>query len=170
MYKFDDYTLGRTDETVQLENRDENRIAALRMVQQSRHSIAIISRTLAPEVYDNVEFVEAMKNLILQNRHSNVRLLVFDTQSIIRHGHRLISLIMNLSSYIECRTPGPEFSHFNEDLFIADSIGYIHRLNADRFESTLNFNDPRVSRHLLQDFQHMWDRAVPDSNFRKLHI
>ena len=170
MHTFDDFELARTDEDISINTREENCLAITKMAQQCRKSIEIISHNLNPEIYDTVEFVEATKRMILDNRHTKVRILVFQTQSIVKKGHRLVDLAKDLSSFIEFRVPGEEFRSFNEALFIADSIGYIHRFNAERFEGMVNFNDLRVSKYLRQHFERMWDRSETDVNFRKLSI
>jgi hypothetical protein len=53
-------------------------------------------------------------------------------------------------------------------LFIADHTGYLQRLNCERYDGKLSFNDRRAVRHLLGDFDEMWDRAAPNPNFRRL--
>jgi len=170
MNTFDNYELGRTDDAVSIETREDNFLAIIKMVQQCRNTIEIISHNLNPAIYDTVDFVEATKHMILNNRHAKVRILAFETQAIIRRGHRLVDLAMDLSSFIEFRTPGQEFRSFNEALFIADSTGYIHRFSAERFEGTVNFNDHRVSKYLRQHFEEMWDKSTTDMNFRRLSI
>ena len=54
---FDDYELGRSDDTLQIESREDNQAVVTEMAQQSRHSIEIISRSLDPALYDFVYFV-----------------------------------------------------------------------------------------------------------------
>jgi|GEM_PF-2584203 len=46
----------------------------------------------------------------------------------------------------------------------------LHSLHPDNFEGTVNFNDRGVSKHLLQKFKEIWDKATPDPNFRKLSL
>lgn len=170
MYTFDKYELGRTDEVVEITTRDENRMASIKMAQQCRKSIDIISRNLEPHIYDNTDFIDAIKKLVLDNRKAKVRILVTDAKSLVQKGHRLIPLSYTLSSYIEFRIPNEDYKESNDSLFLADSTGYIHRLNDHRFEGILNFNDKRVSKHLLHTFDEIWSRANPDSNLRQVHI
>ena len=170
MLTFDKYELGRTDDTVEISLRNENRAAALTMARQSRRTLEILSRKLDPDIYDTIEFVEAVKAFILQNRRSRVRILVDDAKSLVQQGHRLINLSYSLSSYIEFRIPSEDYKDHTDSLFIADTTGYIHRLNENRFEGTLNFNDQRVSKHLLHSFDEVWSRASQDLNLRQVHI
>ena len=170
MYNFDTHELGRTDDAVAIETRDENRSASIRMARQSKKTIEIISRELDPIIYDDQEFLDAVKDMILSDYHSRIRIIVLNPQIITQHSRRLITLAMSLTSFIDIRKPGPEYSGFNESLFIADGCGYIHRKKSDRYEGNLNFNDLRTCKYLLESFNEMWNKAVPDENFRKLNI
>lgn len=170
MLKIENHILGRTDEKVRIDSSEDHRQAALSMAGQARRSIAIISHDLDPSVYDTPEFVEAVKQLVLLNRFTHVRALVFEPLAIVKRGHRLVELMMNLTSFIEFRTPSFEYNGFNESLFVADQAGYILRTSADRYEGTLNFNDARSARILMKKFDEMWGRAKPDPNLKRVSL
>ena len=170
MDTFENHELARTDEVVDVTTRDENKVATIKMTQQFRRTIDIISRNIEPFIYDDAEFIEAIKKNLLNNRRSLVRILVTDPKSIVQKGHRLFNLSHTLSSYIKFRIPNEDYKNTNDSLFLADNTGYIHRLNDDRFEGTLNFNDQRVSKHLLRTFDEIWSKASPDPNLRQFHI
>lgn len=170
MLVFQDYRLGETNEMVPVNTSDDHRLASYMMANQAKRSLDIISRQLDPFVYDTEEFVEAIKRFILDNRHVRIRILVFEPQIIVRHGHRLLELGLNLTSFIEFRKPDNEFNSFNEGLFIADNTGYIHRKSAERYEGTLNFNDRRVSKILTDQFEDMWEKATPDPNLKRVNL
>ena len=170
MYGFNDHQLGKTSEVINLETRDENRQASNIMVSQARRTLEIISRKLDPHIYDTDEFVEAVKRMVLNNSRAQVRILVFEPQTIVRHGHRLIELGLQLTTFIEFRKPDNEFSAFNESLLVADNTGYIHRDSAERYEGTLNFNDKRVSKLLADKFEDMWAHSKPDQNLKRVHL
>ncbi|MFQ5659189.1 MAG: hypothetical protein ACE5GZ_02105 [Gammaproteobacteria bacterium] len=170
MLTFKDHELGHTADAVQVTTRAANRRAVTSMAQQCRQHLVIISRDLDPPLYDTVEFIEASKKMVLANRRASIRILVFEPQAIIQRGHRLVNLAMQLSSFFEFRAVGPEYKDFNEALFIADATGYLHRLNSERYEGTVNFNDHRISNYLLQQFEEIWEKASPDMNLKKLHL
>ena len=170
MQTFEKYELGHTDETVDIGTRDENRIAVVKMAQQCQRTIEIISRELDPDLFDNSEFLDAVKAMVLKNRRSSVRILVFAPKTIVSRRHRLIDLSRTLPTYMEIRVPAKEYQEFNEMVFVADSTGYLHRLYTERFEAKVNFNDKRVARYLVKEFDEMWERANQDINLRQLSI
>ena len=170
MYAFQDHQLGVNSEETALETSEEHRLASTMMVNQAERSLDIISRKLDPIVYDSEDFVEAMKRFVLDNSRVRVRILVFEPQTIVRRGHRLVDLALHLTTFIEFRKPNNEFDSFNESLLVADYTGYIHRDSAERYEGMLNFNDRRVSKLLADQFEDMWGRSNPDPNLKRVHL
>jgi hypothetical protein len=168
MDKFAHLELGKTDEAVVIDTVDHHRAAAVRMVQQARFNVEIVSRLLDPPVYDTPEFVDAVTNLILARRQVRIRILVFDPLTIVQRGHRLVDLGGKLSTFIEFRKPGEEHLNFNGSLLMVDAKGYILRESAERYEGTVNFHDRTVSKNLLEAFEEMWARAGADPNLRRM--
>ena len=167
MYTFNKFKLGETEEEIDIASSEENINATVTMATQANRSLDIISRKLDPVIYDTPEFVEAIKQLILKSSRSRVRVLVFEPAQIVKRGHRLIDLAMNMSSYITINVPSLEHASFNEALLVADATGYIYRKESERFEAKLNFNDQRVSRFLIHEFDEMWEKSRSDPNLRR---
>ncbi|MCI0400138.1 MAG: hypothetical protein L0Z68_02385 [Gammaproteobacteria bacterium] len=170
MNDFEDYKLGDTDDTIQIVTSEENREAATTLVQQAQYTLEITSRFLDPAIYDNDEFTEAVQALALRSKRSRIRILVQEPETVVKQGHRLLELAMNLSSFIDIRKPNAQFAGYNEAILIADATGYIHRQLADRFEATLSYNNRPVANELLRQFDEMWETAILDPNLRRLYI
>ncbi|MEE8321825.1 MAG: acyltransferase [Gammaproteobacteria bacterium] len=170
MYSFDDYKLAETSDLIEVETREDNHLAAVQLAQQCQRNLEITSRDLDPAIFDTPDFAEAVKRLALKSKHAQIRILVFEPGTIVRRGHRLINLAENLSSFIELRKPGIEHRDYNELFLIADGTGYLHRKNTERFEGEVNFNDKRQSKHLLHQFEEMWETASPDPNLRRVLV
>jgi hypothetical protein len=168
MHDIENYRLGETDKVLQLEKRAENISVANHMANQCQRTLNIISRELDPLVFDTDEFADAVKYLALRHRRAKIQIIVFEPDTIIKRGHRLLDILGRLSSFIEIRKAHYSFSGFNECLMVADATGYIHRENGERFEGTANFKDLRLSKNLLIQFAEMWEQAAPDPNFRNM--
>lgn len=168
MHDIEDYILGETNKLLQLETRAENILAANHMANQCQRSLNIISRKLDPLVFDTTEFANAIKYLALCHRRAQIQIIIFEPDTIVKRGHRLLELSGKLSSFIELRKAHYSFSDYNECLIVADTTGYIHRKNGELYESTLNFKDHRISYNLLKQFINMWELATPDPDLRKM--
>jgi hypothetical protein len=165
---FENHELGKTKDEIPISTAAHHRDAALRMVRQARNTIEIISRALDPPVYDEPDFVEAAKKLVLNNRRARIRILVCDPLAVVRQGHRLLQLAGQLSSFFDLRKPGPEHIDFNGSILVADSMGCIVRNSAERYEGTVHFHNPRLAKNLLEQFSEMWDKSEPDPNLRRM--
>jgi len=168
MPDFDDNKLGETDKLILLDSRDDNQIAVTAMARQCSRTIEIISRLLDPPIFDSPDFIDAIRQLIVKNRKPKIRLIVFDPDTIVKHGHRLINLAGDMSSFIEIRKAHYQHKGYNECLFVADSVGYVHRNDAERYEANVNFKDTRQSKYLLKEFEEMWEVATQDPNLRRM--
>ena len=167
---FEHFALKDDSQTVVIDTSEECRLAALSMVRQAARGIDIVSRQLDPRMYDNREFCEAVNQLIVGSRRARVRALVRHTDAIIKRGHRLVTLLQRLSSFIEVRVPAREYDEYNAAFLIVDGVGVIHRTLSDRFDGTVSFNDPRMGRELTRQFEEMWQTAVPDASLRRSHL
>ncbi len=171
MHDFSQYELGQSTEgAIDISSRQENADAALELIKQCKQKLAIISHELDPFVYDRLEVVEALKQMVLGNRFAEVRILVFEPELIVRRGHKLIDLSGKLSSFVHFRKPSPEYKAFNEAVLIADDVGYLFRENRERYRGKVNFNSRRESKALLDVYESMWNSAKPDPNLRRVHI
>ena len=167
IHPFANNILHETDETITVESSEENAAAALMMASQAGRSIEIVSRALDPVIFGAPDFVEAVKRMVLKSQYTRVRILVHEPLLIVQRGHRLLDLAFNLTSFFDLRVPGREHADYNESFAVFDTAGYIHRLDGERYEGKLNFNDQRTSRLLLHQFEEIWEKARQDPNLKR---
>jgi len=167
---FERLVLKEDSQSVAIDTSEECRLAALSMVRQAVRSIEIVSRQLDPQMYDNREFSEAVNMFVVGSQRARVRALLRHSDAVVKRGHRLVTLFQRLSSFIELRVPARDFDEYNAAFLIVDGVGVIHRTLSDRFEGTVNFNDPRTARELTRQFEAMWQTALPDANLRRSHL
>jgi hypothetical protein len=153
-----------------IETRAALQYISLLIAQNCRRTLDITSRHLDPAIYDQALLVEAVKQIVLNNRLARIRLLVTDVAPLVSRGHRLIELATRLSSFISIRKPGRDYKNFNEVMLLADNKAYIHQRFADRFEGVASYDDPRRTADLTGRFEEMWERAEIDANFRRLQL
>jgi len=162
--------LGATRGDIEISNAEENRIAALQLVSQARHTLCIYSRHLDATIYSTGPFAEAVTQLAIRSRHSQVRILVQDSTPLVQQGHRLVELSYRLSSRVQIRKPAEEFKEYNEAFLIVDEQGLLHRRHADRYEAIVNFCAAGAAAPLLKYFNHVWNMSEPDPNLRRLDL
>lgn len=154
------------------ELNDQATLAALCLsfADQTRRTLDIVSRHLDPPLYDNDAFATAVQQMALSHRNARIRLFILDPRPLVSRHHRLLDLAERLPGFIEIRTPSLQYKAFNEALLIADKLGYVSRQFSDRFEAEVDFCDRRRATALTKHLDEMWERGLPDPNFRRLHL
>jgi hypothetical protein len=162
--------LGEDGNTYQVEDSASLRAAAAAIAQQATRTVDILSRDLDAPVYDNDEFLDAIRRLAISSPRAHVRVLVHDSTPAVRSGHRLIELARRLTSRIGIRVVPEEKRSEPAAYLIADARAVVHRAYGERPEATLCFNAPRKARSLLHDFDATWEVSEPDPELRRLHL
>ena len=167
---FHAFELGRVHDPVAVDSSGAVREACLALLAKARREVAVMSRHLDPELFDNQQTVDALRAFVLQSRRSRVRVLVRDLEPALRHGHRLLGFTQRLSSYAEIRLPAPEFHAYNAAFLIVDGIGIVHRTMADRYEATVSFGDRQLAGETMREFEDMWQTSRSDPSLRRVHL
>lgn len=164
------HILGENSDRLHLEGRSQFQQACEHMAQQASYHIDIFSYDLDKPLYDQVGFIDAIKTLSLHQRGLSVRILIQNSDTVQREGHRLLELARRLTSKIEIKRPHEDYIDHAENFMIADKIGYIRRKTTDRYEGEANFCDRLGSKLLYEFFSTIWERSEPESMLRRLYI
>lgn len=170
MHRLEQMQLGKDAEPIQITSCADNRIAAVALVRQGKRYLHIFSRDLDHAVYDSIAFVNVVRTLATYSRYSQIRILVQNSERIIKSGHRLVQLAHRLSSFIQVRKPGPDYQSINEAFLVVDKLGMLHRKMNDRYEGVVNFHAPLEAAALVRLFDEVWERSEPDPEMRRLYI
>jgi len=161
--------IGQPHELIQLEQREENRLAAVCLAKQARHEILIISRDLDPIVYGHHEFTTHIGQFI-RNRRAAIRILVSDERQMIHHAHRLAEMATSFSSKIAIRKLGSTDKDYNEAWMLCDDVALLYRPIADLYQATLDCYTPRRGKDSKEAFEIMWGNAELIPELRALKI
>ena len=167
---FKNFMLGVTSECMQVDTRQLNHDAILKMLSAAQNQISIVSRHLDPTIFSKQDFIEYASEFIRRTKTSSIRILVHDTNPIVKNNHRILTLSQRVSSKIEIRTINDDFAQFNQSYLVADSMGYIHNLKSDLYDAEVNFNDTDKSKELMETFNNMWELSQQEAEVRRLCI
>ena len=165
-----EHRLGESGDDIQIDSSEQNHRLVLELVSQASKTIDIFTRDMASRIYDNSEFIGALRDLVVRNDKTRVRILVIDPDKSIKHGHRIIELARRLTSSIEIRHVHVDYRADSQSYLIADGRGLLHRKLATRYEAIVNFNNPLLGRELLNHFNEVWQHSQPVLDFKRLHI
>ena len=155
---------------ITLSSRDDMRQINLSLTQQTSRNINILSNNLDAEVFNNQDFVEAIKQLSISNKSSKIRILIKDSDPMCQNGHRMIKLIQQLTSSIEVRKVAKEYISDSREFSLFDHKGVIYRPHADRYDGTAHFNLPGFVSELLNYFDEVWEHSLPDEKLRRVYL
>lgn len=164
------YTLGESEELIELHTAEENHDVALELVRQAKREVYIASYDLDAAVFSHEDFIDALSTLVRGHRNAQAQILLQRHDKVIKHGHRLIPLAHRLSSSIHIHRPAPEHRNYIETFMVVDGIGYFKRQQSDRYEGLASFKAPIVARDLRDLFLTMWERSAPEPQLRRLQI
>lgn len=144
---------------------------AVELANGARHRLWIASADLESAVYDNEEFVDAVKRVALSGRAASVEILVHDISMAMQSGHRLIALAQRISSLIQIRRAREQESgEFPGSMLINDSGGWMRRPDRLSYDGEGHINDRPRQRELLHRFEHAWERAEAETSARILKV
>lgn len=164
------YKFKHNTNDINLSSRDEVKVINIAMTQHTTRKIDIMSRYFDAAIYDNTDFIEAVRKLSIASKFTRIRILVKDSDPMVKNGHRIIELIHQLTSSIEVRQISEEYKAGNEAFSLYDEKAIIYLKHADRYEGVANFDRPRLAKELTSYFNEVWERSVPDQNLRRLHL
>ena len=168
--RLNEAVLGSKHPEIEIDSSALVRSACLHLFQQAQSEVIIVSRHLDGALFKDADASESLKDFVLRNRATKVRILCKDAAPAVKENHRFIELAYRLSSFIEIRIPAPEYREHNSAYVVADGLGVVHRPQADRYEATVNFSHLTFAGELLREFNAMWSSALPDPALRRLHL
>jgi hypothetical protein len=162
--------LGVDREVIQIDRLEDLQRFTVALARQACRTIDLVSHDLEPRLYDNAEFLTAVRELATGRRGAQIRILARELDTATKIDHRLFELARRLTSFIEIRCLGREDQEFNQAFMIVDRMGMILRTTADRFEAEASFRDPRRAGEQTQSFDALWTRSVSDPSARRLYL
>jgi len=167
---FNGYKLGEDDKVIHIETMDECRNAALAIARQTQRTLILQSYDLEPLIYDTSEFVEAVRQIAVNSTRASIQILIEDSRKVITGGHRLVTLMRQLTSFIEIRKINTDLKTIGDAFVIGDETALLYRRQPQRYEGFVNFNERGRCRQLMADFKDSWEKSAPDPELKRLHI
>lgn len=158
-----------TIHAARLETVESVLASTAQLITESRRQLAIYSRDLEYGLYGQREIAEALKQFAFRNRNGAAQIIIQDPTSLIGQTHPVLELAQKLSSHFFIRTPVEVDDLQNTSAFVVnDRDGYVFRLLGNRYEGHWSPNLPARNRQLWDEFERVWQRSRPCTEFRVL--
>ncbi len=153
-----------------ISTREEMRQAAVSVVREAKRKVSIFTHDLEPGIYDDPEFLEIIKRLVLSQTYARIRVLIADPSRATKSGNNLVHLGRRLNTYIEFRHVREDLRTHAEAFCIADETALVYRLQAERWEGIADTYEPAVARLYGKMFDEIWLASEVEMEFRQLGI
>lgn len=153
-----------------ISTRDEMRQAAIEVVREASRKVSIFTHDLEPGIYDDPDFLEVIKRLVLSQTYARIRVLIADPARATKNGNNFVHLGRRLNTYIEFRHVREDLRTHTEAFCIADEASLVYRLQASRWEGIADTYEPPVARLYSKMFDQVWLASEVEMEFRQLGI
>ncbi|HSN51593.1 MAG TPA: hypothetical protein VLS87_03610 [Woeseiaceae bacterium] len=153
-----------------ISTREETRQAVIDVARAATRRVSIFTHDLEPGIYDDPEFLEVIKRLVLSQAYARIRVLIADPARAIKNGNNFVHLGRRLNTYIEFRHVREDLRTHAESFCIADETALVYRLQASRWEGIADTYEPAVARLYGKMFDEIWLASEVELEFRQLGI
>ncbi|MDD2758710.1 MAG: GNAT family N-acetyltransferase [Methylomonas sp.] len=156
---------------VRLDTVESTLAASLQLINAARRQLYIFSRDLEYGLYGQNEIVEALKQCVLRNSNGVIELIIQEPAGLRSQTHPVLELAQRLPSRFSIRAPvEDEDLQYSSAFVVNDQGGYLFRLLGNRFEGHWSPNLPSQNQQLRDEFQRVWQRSRPCTEFRVLGL
>jgi hypothetical protein len=145
-----------------LSTYDEVRSATETITASGHRLISIMTPDLEPEIYDKPAMLEVIKRFVLGHSFAKVRVLMRDQARLSNGANRFIAMAHRLTSYLEIRIRAEQYRQVTAGYCIADDRAIVYRVRSDRADGIAGFNNPKIARQYLQEFDAIWLASAPE--------
>ncbi|MCW9023051.1 MAG: hypothetical protein OQK73_00070 [Gammaproteobacteria bacterium] len=161
------HKLGVSEDELVVADPESSQTARLVLAQQAKTSIHIFEPALRDELYRQQDFIDAVRDLISNDTHSIIKVLVNNIEQAMRNSPQLFALSRRVPSHVQIRLAPQSYHHY---FFVADATGYLDHRMGTGYESEVHFNHPAKAKSLINFFDKVWGRSSSPSESRNLSV
>lgn len=153
-----------------ISSQEETRRAVIEVAGVASRRLSIYTHDLDPGIYDDPDFLEIVKHLVLSQTYARIRVLIADPIRAIKNGNAFVHLGRRLNTYIEFRHVREDLRTHAESFCLADDTALVYRLQASRWEGIADTYEPAVAKLYAKMFDEIWLASEVEIEFRQLGI
>ena len=149
-----------------ISTKDEMRNAVNDVTKEASRKLSIFTHDLDPGIYDDPDFLEIVKHMVLSQAYARIRVLIADPARAIKNGNSFLQLGRRLNTYIEFRHVREDFRTHAESFCIADETALVYRLQHQRWEGIADTYEPAIAKLYGTMFNEIWLASEVEIEFR----
>ena len=151
-----------------ISTKEEMLQAVMEVSKVATRKVSIFTHDLETGIYDDLDFLEIIKRMVLSQAYSRVRVLIANPAKAIKNGNAFVHLGRRLNTYIEFRHVREDLRTHAESFCIADETALVYRLQAHRWEGIADTYEPAVAKLYRKMFDEIWLESEVEIEFRQL--
>ena len=145
--------------------------ATVALVSAARRHLCLHLQQLDPGLFDAPPLLSALRRFATAGLGGQARILLHDAAAPQRAQAPLLALAQRLPSTFLFRESVDPVDREDASAWIANDVGgYYHRTLGHRLAGEADFNAPGRARQLRAEFERMWARSRPVTEYRSLGI
>ncbi len=153
-----------------ISTHDEMRQTVIDIAREAKRRISIFTHDLEPGIYDDPDFLEVIKRMVLSQAYARIRVLIADPSRAIKNGNNFVHLGRRLNTYIEFRHVREDLRTHGEAFCIADETALVYRLQANRWDGIADTYEPAVAKLYSKMFDEIWLDSEVEVAFRQIGV
>jgi predicted GNAT family N-acyltransferase len=154
-----------------IEDREAALATTAALVRAARRGLWIYSRELDPGLFDAPQLLEALRAFGTAGHGGEARFLLQDAAAPQRTNAPLLALAQRLPSVFLFREVIDPVDRPYPSAFVAnDAGGFYFRSLGHRFDGEADLHAPGRARQLRANFEQVWERSRPVTEFRALGL
>ena len=154
-----------------VEDREAAIATTLAIATTTRRCLRVYSRALDPGLFDAAPVLDALRALAVRGDGIELRFLLQDADTPQREHAPLIALAQRLPSVLLFRAVDDPVDRAYPSAFLAnDGGGYYFRGLGHRFDGETALDAGGRARQLREEFDRIWERSRPCSEYRALGL
>lgn len=132
----------------------------LQLLIDANHRLCLYLPSLGTDRYASAEELDEIRRVGISGRGAQIRILLHDPLTALRHDHRLIALAQRLTTAIQIRTPLEEVDLAYASSYLLNDVGgYLFLPEADNLHGRGARHDRPSQAPLQQHFDEVWERS-----------
>ncbi len=153
-----------------ISTKEEMRQAVIDIANEGKKKISIFTHDLDPGIYDDPDFLEIIKRMVLRQSYARIRVLIAEPSRAIKNGNQFVHLGRRLNTYIEFRHVREDLRTHGESFCIADETALVYRLQHASWDGIVDTYEPAVAKLYGKMFDEIWLASEVVIEFRQLGI
>ena len=144
-----------------IRGRDEVADFLAGLAESATREIVIFAPQIDGALFNTPRFARALASFAARHRNNLARIVVEDTEQVLRDNDRLVGLCRRLSDFIHMHQVAEEHLGIREMFLVIDHRGFLHQQDVAKPDCVADSHNTHDAVLLARRFNELWDHSEP---------